>query len=169
MLGDDLTDLFRGDPGTESLHDGAVPVDQELLEVPGDVVGLALTGLLLAEPLVERSGTIAVDLDLGEHREGHAVLRRGELEDLLVGVRFLVRELVAWEGEDGEVVVNVEIVERTQTCVLVGEASISGDVDHEADLALVVGESDRVAGDRSHLELVEDSHGHSFVVVNRSS
>ena len=65
--------------------------------------------------------------------------------------------------------VSVEVVERTQTCVLVGEASISGDVDHEADLALVVGECDRVAGDRLHLELVEDSHGHSFVIVNGSS
>jgi hypothetical protein len=74
---------------------------------------------------------------------------------------LLLTELVAGEAEDGEAVVGVLVVKRTQTCVLRGEASIGGDVDHEADRALVVGERDRLAGDGIHLELVEVGHWHS--------
>ena len=121
-----------------------------------------ITRLFGPQPLIKLAGAVAVDLDLGEHGEGHAVLRGGELEDLLVGVGLLLTELVAGEGEDVEAVVGV--VKRTQTCVLVGEASIGGDVDREADLALVVGEGNRVAGDGIHFELVKRSHGSSLVV-----
>jgi hypothetical protein len=88
-----------------------------------------------------------------EHRERRTVLRRGEFEDLLVGSGFLVGELVARKGEDGDVV--VVIVERTQTCVLRREASKAGDVDDQADLSAELVEGDLLAGDRGHLEIVE--------------
>jgi hypothetical protein len=88
-----------------------------------------------------------------EHRERHAVLRRGELEDLRIGARLLPGELVAGEGEDREVV--VVVVERTQTCVLGREASIAGDVDDQAELTAEPVERHRLSGDRGHLEVVE--------------
>jgi hypothetical protein len=88
-----------------------------------------------------------------EHRERHAVVRRCELEDLLVGSRLLIGELVAGESEDGDVV--VVIVERTQTCVLRREASSARDVDDQAELALELVEGDLFPGDRGHLEFVE--------------
>jgi hypothetical protein len=37
-------------------------------------------------------------------------------------------------------------VQGTQTCVLVGEASLAGDVYHQAQLALVLAESHWLAG-----------------------
>jgi hypothetical protein len=98
---------------------------------------------------------IAVDLDLGEHREARAVLGGGELEDLLIGAGFLRAELVAGEGEDGEAVRTVGLVERTQTCVLAGEASIAGDIDDEDDLVGVVGKAHLLARDGPHGEVVQ--------------
>jgi hypothetical protein len=98
---------------------------------------------------------IAVDLDLGEHRERDVVVRGGELEDLVVGAGLLRAELVAGEGEDGEAVRTVGLVERTQTCVLAGEASMAGDIDDEDDLAAVVGEVHLFAGDGPHGEVVQ--------------
>jgi hypothetical protein len=88
-----------------------------------------------------------------EHRERDAVVRRGELEDLLVGSRLLRTELIAREGEDGDVV--IVVVERTQTCVLRREASTTRDVDDQAELVREAVERQQVARDRGHLELVE--------------
>jgi hypothetical protein len=88
-----------------------------------------------------------------EHRERHPELRGGELQDLGVGARFLSGELVAREGEDRQVV--VVVVERTQTCVLRGEASSAGDVDDQAELTAELVEGDLLPGDRGHLEVVE--------------
>jgi len=92
-----------------------------------------------------------------EHGERHTVVRGGELQDLLVGAGLLVGELVAREAEDGDVV--VVVVERTQTCVLRGEASSARDVDDEADLAAELFERHLIARDRRHLELVKRGHG----------
>jgi hypothetical protein len=76
-----------------------------------------------------------------------------ELADFLVRARVLIAELVAREAEDGDVV--MVVVERTQTCVLRGEASTTRDVDHQAELAGEPVERHLVARDRGHLELVE--------------
>ena len=67
--------------------------------------------------------------------------------DLGIGAGFLRTELVAGECEDGEAVSGTFVVERTQTCVLAGEASIGGDVDDETDPAAEVGQGHVLAGD----------------------
>ncbi len=72
---------------------------------------------------------------------------------------LLGAELVAGECQDLEALGRVLVVKGTQTCVLVGEASATRDVDDQADLALVLGEADGLAGDGFHLELVESGHG----------
>jgi hypothetical protein len=150
---EDGRDLFGGRRGWKPRHHGALDVDEELLEVPRDVGAVARSRLLRLEPGVQGRRTGTVDLDLGEHRERHAVLRCGELQDLRIGARLLSPELVAREAEHDEVV--VVVMERTQTCVLGGEASTAGDVDDEADLAPEPVERHRLSGDRGHLELVE--------------
>jgi hypothetical protein len=91
-----------------------------------------------------------------EHGERDPEPGGRELQDLLVGAGLLVAELVAREGEDGDVV--VVVVEGTQTCVLRGEASSARDVDDQADLVTELVEGDLVTGDRGHLELVERGH-----------
>src|SRR5687768_6906300 len=74
--------VLRRDLRSEPRHDVALPVDEELLEVPRDVALGALTRLLGLQPVVELTCFVAVDLDLREHREVRLVLRRGELPDL---------------------------------------------------------------------------------------
>ena len=143
--------LFRRDHRVEPLDHFAVSTDQELLEVPPDVSALGL----LAQPLVELAGAVAVDLDLAEHREGDAELGGGELEHLGIAARLLCTELVAGEGEDGEPGCFVAVMERTQTCVLAGEASIARNVDDEEHPAAVGVECHLITGDRRHGEVVQ--------------
>jgi hypothetical protein len=64
--------------------------------------------------VVERGGAVAVDLDLGVHREGDAVVFLGELEDLGVRPGLLVAELVAGEREDAQALGLVLLVQRLQ-------------------------------------------------------
>jgi hypothetical protein len=151
---DRFCDLLGSCRRGETLDDVALGIDEELLEVPGDLGAVAVAGLRLGlEPLVERCGAVTVDVDLVEHRERDAELRRGEFEDLGVRSGFLPTELVAREAEDGNIV--VVVMERTQTCVLRREASSARDVDDQTELVPELLERHRVAGDRDHLEVVE--------------
>jgi hypothetical protein len=64
-------------------------------------------------------------------------------------------ELVTRKGEDVESLLAVLVLKRTQTCVLRGESSLARDVDNQRYLVLESLETDAVAGDALHLELVE--------------
>lgn len=143
------------------LDDIASLVDEELLEVPGDVSGLALAGLSVLEHLIEGSGAVTVHLDLREHREVHIELRGREFKDLGVGAGLLVRELVARESEHDDVV--VVIVKRTQTCVLRRETSSAGEVDNQGKVSLELVEAHLFAGDGRHFEIMEIVHGVNIV------
>src|SRR5690242_10657035 len=66
--------------------------DQELLEVPLDVPGLALVVLHGREPVVEGVAAGPVDLHLLGHRERHAVGRGAERLDLVGRPRLLAAE-----------------------------------------------------------------------------
>jgi len=142
VFGQRLGHLFgcchRGEPG----HDLTVDVDQELLEVPCDVGGFTLSGLLSLQPLVEVAGIVAVDIDLGKNREIDLVVVGDELTDLFCTTGLLIGKLIAWKCQDLEAVGFV--VERTQTCVLRRKASKARDVDYQAGGAGEVGEVDRL-------------------------
>src|SRR5580658_10764736 len=70
-------------PRAEPLGDRAIRTDHELLEVPQNVAGLAVSVRRLREQRVDGMPAGPVDLDLGEHRERDPVGRRTELGDLL--------------------------------------------------------------------------------------
>jgi hypothetical protein len=159
QFGHARSDVLGRGHGGEPCDDVALAVDEELLEVPRDV---GRVGCLRLEPRVELARTVAVDLDLREQGEGAVVLRGRELEDLGVSARFLRTELVAREPQDGEALVLVVFVERTQTCVLRGEASSARNVDDEQDRAGVVAEVHGVAGDRRHREVMDVCHGRTL-------
>ena len=96
--------------GGVARDDLAVAPDEELGEVPLDPA--AEQALLLAlEPAEERVGVVAVDVDLGEHRERHAVVDLAELADLVLGARLLRAELVAREAEHDQALVVQVLVE----------------------------------------------------------
>ena len=141
----------------ESSHHIAGSIHEELLEVPGDIRALALTGLLGLEPLVQLGSVVAVHVDLGEHREIDVVVVGDEGTDFFGGARLLLAELVAREAEDTDPV--VVMMKRTQTCVLRREASSGGDVDDEAGLIGEVREGHLLTLKRRHGEVVESAHG----------
>src|SRR4051794_29591021 len=65
--------------GRIALDHAAVLADEELREVPLDGLGAEDARRFLAQPLPERVGVVAVDLDLRHHREGHAVVGFAEV------------------------------------------------------------------------------------------
>src|SRR6478609_4254266 len=81
-------DLLRRRRGAVALDHGAVLADQELGEVPLDLVAED-AALLLTEPGEERVGVVTVDVDLLEHREADAVVALAERADLLVAAGVL--------------------------------------------------------------------------------
>jgi hypothetical protein len=159
VLREGLFDLIRRGGRTETGQDAAVATHQELGEVPGDVLLALFVRIPRLEEAVDVGRAAPVDLDLGEDRELGAVLGAGELEDLLVAAGLLLAELVAGEAQDDEVPISVTLVKGTQTCVLVGESSLAGQVDDQAHLSGIVGEAHGLPGDGFHLEVVEAGHG----------
>ena len=151
-------DGLGGHAWSEAGHDGARSVNEELLEVPSDGVGIGFARLFVAEPFVEIAGPLAVHLDLGEHRKRDAVVRGGVLKNLGVGAGLLAGELVTGKAEDGETGGGVGIVERTQTCVLRGKASFTGDVDDETHVTVERRKWYRLTGDRGHRHFRKGRH-----------
>ncbi len=152
-------DFFGRDRGTEPLDDVAIAVDQELLEVPGDVARVSVAGLFSAEPLIQLARAVAVDFDLAEDGEGGVVLGGRELEDLGIGARLLLSELIARERKDAETVGAVLFMKRTQTCVLRRQPSEARNVDDETHRVAEGLEVDVFTGDGLHGEFVHVGHG----------
>jgi hypothetical protein len=132
VLGDLGLKFFRCGHRPEACDSLALFVNDELGEVPLDFGGFFFARLFGLEPLVEVAGSVAIDFDFGEHREGHVVLRFGEFGDLCIGAGLLGAELVTGESEDGYAIGC--FMKRTQTCVLRREASSGGDVYDQANL-----------------------------------
>lgn len=114
----------------------ALTVNDELSEVPRDLLGLLLLGVVefgvAPQELINGAGIIPVDVDLGEHGELGAVEIFSEGLDLSVGSGLLPQELVAGEGKDLKSMLSILLVQFDQlNIVLVGESSLRGDVDHE--------------------------------------
>ena len=75
-----------------------------------------------------------VDIDLGEHREAHAVVELAELADLVLGPWLLRAELVAGEAEHDETLVLVRGIQLLQPGVLRGETALARRVDDKDDV-----------------------------------
>lgn len=88
---------------------------------------------------------VAVDIDLAQDGEGNLLVQRAEVLDLLVAAGLLAAELVAGEGDDGEVIGVLLLdllVDGLEVLVLVGEAALGCGVDDQDDLALELGQRD---------------------------
>ena len=97
------------------------------------------------EPLKQRACVIAVDLNLLQHRERHAIVELAKLLDLVIAAGILAAELVAREAEDDELVgvlFGDALVDLLETLKLGGEAALGGRIDDKNDLALVIRKGD---------------------------
>jgi len=102
MLLEQLSDFLGRRRRTTTREHRAIAADQELREVPGDVLVALLVRMAVLQELVEIAGSVSVYLDLREHREVDVVLGADEVQDLFVAARLLGAELVARKAEDAE-------------------------------------------------------------------
>src|SRR5688500_6894546 len=82
-----------------TLDDASVAADQELAEVPLDRADAEEAALLILQPFPQRVRAVAVDVDLGEHREVNVVGERAEVLDLGFVAGLLMAELVAGKAK----------------------------------------------------------------------
>ena len=151
--------------GVAALEDGHVVADVEgrrLNAAQGDVgVGARrpLGHVDDDEEFRRRYGALLISQYSLGVRDDSSVVQLKNAVHLGIGAGLLGAELVTGEGENGEALVLVVFVKRTQTCVLRREASFAGDVDDQADLISIRGEAHVLAGDGLHLEVVQVGHG----------
>ena len=150
-------DLLGRSLGGKALEHLPVASNQELGEIPGDVFVPLFVGVTRPEEPVDIARPVSIHLDLRKEGKAGAVLRRGEFQDFRIASRLLSTELVAWETEHTETI--RVFMKGTQTCVLIGKASTTGDVDDQAELALELGEPNGLPRDRDRFEIVKAGHG----------
>ena len=107
-----------------------------------------MAGVLTGKLVEERVGVVSLDRDLGVHREGHLKVRLTELLDVLVRGRLLAPKVIAREAGDDEALGFEVIIQRLESIILTGVATLAGDVDDEPGLAAFDGaERGRLAVD----------------------
>src|SRR5438445_7448306 len=109
----------------------AVRRDQELLEVPFHVAGLAHRVVLGGQLPVERMPARAVDVELLRQRKRDVVRPGAEARNLVSGARLLLTELVARNSENGESAVTVLAEHTLQRLVLRRQPTGRGNVDQQ--------------------------------------
>src|SRR4051794_1971300 len=102
---------------------------------------------------------VAIDVDLGEHREGDGIISCAELLDLCGVAGFLVSKLVAWKSENRKTPRGKLLMQRFETCVLRRESTGARGVDDQQDLTLEPLQRDVLAAERLCREIVDASHG----------
>mmetsp|Transcript_14466 Transcript_14466/g.33261 ORF Transcript_14466/g.33261 Transcript_14466/m.33261 type:complete len:217 (+) Transcript_14466:158-808(+) len=119
-------------PRAVSLSNLPVPVDEELGEVPADVLRPCLWAR--SQVLEHRVGVRSVHVHLGKHWESHAVLCCHEVLDGRLVIGFLTPELVARESQYSEAAVLVFLVQVLHATILAGTSSVGRSVHDEPDL-----------------------------------
>ncbi len=120
-------------------------------------VCIGMTGF---QKLIDFAGTVAIDVDLGKHREGCAIFRRRKFENLGIRPGLLGAELIARKRKDVQAI--RLIMKGTQTCVLISKTSTACDVDDETELSFELGQADGLTLNRSDFEIVQTGHDDSF-------
>src|SRR3546814_11880355 len=115
---------WSSDVCSSDLDDLARAIDEEFGEIPLDRLRAEQPRRLILERAEQRIGAVAIDLDLGEDREGNVVGQRAETGDFRGIARFLPAELVARNAQHPETARAEAALERPQPYILRGEADI---------------------------------------------
>lgn len=151
---DVASDLVGRVAGLVAFHRHSSPVNQELFEIPTDVVVVLgrveefilgaknwiRRGATTLEESVERVLVFPVHLNLLEHgKVGHVVVARTHVLDpvqnLLAAAGLLLSKLVAGKPEHGEVPFPEPGLQCIQLQVGRGQASVGGHVHHQSDVS----------------------------------
>src|SRR5579864_2473056 len=157
-LFDRFLDVFGLGHRREAIDDLAASVDEELGEIPLNVLGAENAGLLVLEILVERVCLRSVDIYLVEHRKAHAVVHLAERADLFAAARLLLAELIAGKAQNGQPARAQFFVELLQPRILRRETALARRVDDEQHFVLEVGQRHILALKRLRGEVVDARH-----------
>jgi hypothetical protein len=83
-----------------------------------------------------------VDIELRKKREGHTKIDLTDASHGLIGLWFLLQELVAREAEYHEVIVSIGVPESFELLELWSESTLGGSIDDEDDFSLVLAHRD---------------------------
>src|SRR5260370_17382997 len=95
----------------------AVAADQELFEVPLHVARLPGVVSGFAQDFVQRVLVRALDVELAEQRERHAVVPAAELLDLFARTSLLVEELVARKAQHPQPPIRLALLHPLQAAL----------------------------------------------------
>ena len=143
----------------KAFNDLAVAPDEELGEIPLHGLAAEQAGGLLLEPVEQRLGLRAVDVDLAHHRKIHAVVQAAKPGNFFVAASVLVAKLVARKTQHHQPLVGVLCVQFLQTGKLWRKAAGTGGVDDQQHLAPVLREWIGVALDVGDLKVVSGGGG----------
>jgi hypothetical protein len=164
---DVLRQTFRGIGGRVAPDHLPVLANQELGEIPLDGLAAQDAGRFGGQPLVQRVGLWAIDVDLGHHRETHTVVELAEAGDLFIAARILRAELVAGKTEHDETLGAPGLMQGFQTGELWREAAGAGGVHDQQCLALVFFQGNGFAAHRLGGEFVDGRHRQAFRRLSR--
>ena len=128
--------------GAVVVHDLAISIDEELGEVPWDLLGYLLAwgakSRSKAQKPIEWMGKFSIHVNFGEEREFRTIFTHCELFDFCFCSRLLTTELITWEGEDFETLFAELLMDLNHFfVVLIGQTSPRCDV-HDHDTLLPV-------------------------------
>ena len=103
-------------------------VDKEFCEIPGDIS--PFEGAVVFQEFVDRMSLVAIHMDFLKHGKFDVVGLFSPSFDFEVGRRFLVAELVAWEGENVEASASVLLMELNHLFVVSVSISEGSDIDN---------------------------------------
>src|SRR5665213_2318704 len=103
-------------------------------------------------------GVVAVDIDLGKHREGDGVVAGAELLDLAGVAGLLAAELIAGKSQHRKAARGQRLMQRLEALVLRRKTTGARGVDDQQHLALEPVQGNRIAGERRRREIVNASH-----------
>ena len=149
VFGDLFGRILRG----ITLDHAAIFADQKFGEIPFDGLAAQETWGLCGQPLVERVGVAAIDLDFFHHGEGHTVIALAETANVWVRAWILAAKLIAGKSEQGQALACVVLVQFFQSGELGGEAAGTRGVNDQHDLAFEGRQSHGRAVDRQGLKI----------------
>ena len=115
----------------------ALAANQKLREVPLDAFAQGSRRGVL-EVLKQRIGAAAVDLDLAEHGEAHAIVELAKRHDLVLAARVLAAKLIAGEAQHREAPIPVTLIQRFQPRELRCESAARGGVHDQQNMAPII-------------------------------
>lgn len=97
-------------------------INQEFSKVPQDICSPILKRNLIFQVGEDRSGIGTIHITLGEQNQSfpHSTMQPNASSDFWFLTRFLLQELVAWEGENLKALVSEFIDQIDKLCVICG-------------------------------------------------